>query len=152
MFPAHIDLKATKIALMQSKFHRFIKHRLAVALRPFELQAVDWIVLGFLEHRKQAMVISDVATEIGVQPSFMTTIIAKLVKRGLITVKDDTSDHRRKHITLTSEGTKVVKLMQKQFEEFFTPFIRGLSKTEVETYLKVLKTVIANVEESDSLK
>jgi len=147
----HLDLKATKIALIQSKFHRIIRQRMSLALRPFQLQTADWIILGFLDHRKKPMIISEVATELGIQSSFMTTIIAKLAKRNFITIEDDKTDLRKKYIALAPEGNKVVRLMQNQFEEFFAPLARGVSKSDIETYLKVLKTIISNVEKNKKM-
>lgn len=142
----NFSFKATKIALIQSKFHRTIKHRLHVALKPFQLATVDWIVLGFLDHRGKAMVISEVAAELGIQSSFMTTIVNKLLKRRLIIVKDDKVDGRKKYISLDAEGRKVVRLMQRQFEEFFAPLVQGLSIKELATYLKVITAILENAE------
>lgn len=145
-----IGLKATKIALLQSKFHRLTKNRMTAALRPVELRTVDWIVLGFLEHRKRAVVMSEVAHELGIQSSFMTVIVGKLAKRALIKITEDKVDHRKKHIELTKEGAKLVKLMQGQFETFFAPYVKGISPLEMMTYLKVITTIIENVEKSEN--
>lgn len=152
MFPIDFSLKATKIALLQSKFHRIIKHRLASALKPFQLASVDWIILGFLDHKKKPMAISEVAIELGIQSSFMTIIVTKLVKRQLITVEDDRKDRRKKYISLAPEGSKVVRLMQRQFEEFFAPLARGLSKKDLAVYVQVLNTIIHNVEAHTSFR
>jgi len=140
------SIKATKIALMQSKFHRMTKQRMTLALRPFQLSTVDWIILGFLDHRKAAVVMSEVAHELGIQSSFMTVIVSKLSKRNLIKVTEDKVDHRKKHIELTKEGSKVVTLMQQQFEEFFMPYVKGVSPSEMLTYMKVIKVVTENIE------
>lgn len=140
------SIKATKIALMQSKFHRITKQRMSMALRPFQLRTVDWIVLGFLDHRKKAVVMSEVAHELGIQSSFMTVTVSKLSKRNLIKVTDDKVDHRKKHIELTKEGAKVVSLMQQQFEEFFMPYVKGITPSELLTYMKVIKIITENIE------
>ena len=95
---------------------------------------------------------SEVAEELGIQTSFMTVIVAKLLKRKLITVTKDKKDQRKKYIALAPEGQKILALMQRQFEEFFAPLTRGLSKSELASYLKVLTTIIANVEQQNELK
>ncbi|HUO56010.1 MAG TPA: winged helix DNA-binding protein [Candidatus Paceibacterota bacterium] len=141
-----ITVSATKLALLQSKFHRIIKHRIKSALKPFDLKTVDWVVLGFINHKKKPMGISEVAFELGIQSAFMTVIVAKLAKKSLITVTNDKIDHRKKYIVLTKEGAKVIRLMQRQFEEFFVPFTRGLTAKDIETYLKIITTVIKNFE------
>ncbi|HVM73407.1 MAG TPA: MarR family transcriptional regulator [Candidatus Paceibacterota bacterium] len=152
MHEEHLNLKATKIALLQSKFHRITKHRLAAALRPFQLQSVEWIILGLLNHRKKPMAITEIAHEVGVQQSFMTVIVTKLAKRNLITVTEDKVDHRKKYIILTKEGAKIVHLMQRQFMEFFIPLARGLSAKDMDTYLKLVTTIIRNAEGSGVIK
>lgn len=144
--PIDFSLKATKIVLLQSKFYRITKHRLAAALKPFQIASVEWVILGFLDHKKKPMAISEVASELGIQASFMTTIVTKLVKRNLISVSDDKVDRRKKYISLAGEGTKVVKLMQAQFREFFAPFTRDLSRKDFDVYVKVLTTIINNAE------
>lgn len=151
MYRMNSNLKATKVALMQSKFHRAIKHRLNDALKPFDLASVDWIILGFLEHRKRPMVMTEVAAELGIPSSFMTTIVMKLSSRKLITVAEDKIDRRKKYISLAGEGRKVVGRMQRQFEEFFVPLMRGLSRKDLFVYLNVLKTIIDNIEQSGKL-
>lgn len=152
MFSTNFNLKATKIALLQSKSHRITKHRLLAALKPFQLRPVDWTILGFLGHKKKPMSISEVATELGIQSSFMTIIVTKLEKRNLIIVTDDETDRRKKYIALAAEGQKVIKLMQRQFEEFFAPLIQGLSGKELAAYIKVLDTVIKNAEQNNILR
>ncbi len=152
MFSRDFNVKATKIALLQSKSHRITKHRLAAALKPFDLRSVDWIVLGFLSHEKKPMAISEVAAELGIQSSFMTVTVTKLSDRKLIKITDDAVDRRKKDISLTAEGQKVVRLMQKQFEEFFAPLVRGLTAKELITYVKVLHTITKNMERMSSLE
>jgi DNA-binding MarR family transcriptional regulator len=147
---AGIGLKATKLALLQSKFHRITKQRMTIALRPFQLRTVDWIVLGFLDHRKRAVVMSEVAHELGIQSSFMTVVVSKLSKRGFIKVTEDKVDLRKKHIEITKEGTRVVTLMQGQFEAFFAPYVKGISPLDLMTYLNVISSIIENVERSEN--
>lgn len=146
------NLKATKIALLQSKSHRITKHRLSAALKPFQLRSVDWIILGFLDHKKKPMAISEVATELGIQSSFMTVAVTKLAKRNLIKITDDKTDRRKRYIAVAAEGQKVIGLMQRQFEEFFAPLIQGLTEKELATYVKVLDTIIKNTEQNNILR
>jgi len=155
MFTARFNLKATKMALLQSKFHRITKHRLAAALRPFQLQSVEWVLLGLLDHKKKPLAVTEIAREVGIQQSFMTVIIAKLTKKNLIIVTDDTVDQRKKYVTITKEGTKIVHLMQGQFMAFFAPLTQGLSKKDFDVYLKLMTIIIGNAKnkgtDNDSL-
>ena len=89
---------ATKIALLQSKFHRIIKHRLSELLKPFGLHTVEWVVLGYLGHKKRAIVMSQISSELGVQQTFMTVCVSKLEKKGLVVVTNDQDDLRKKYI------------------------------------------------------
>jgi DNA-binding MarR family transcriptional regulator len=152
MFTAYANFKATKIALLQSKFHRITKHRLAAALRPFQLQSVEWILLGLLSHKRKRMAISEIAREVGIQQPFMTVIVTKLTKRNLVAVTEDSADQRKKYVSLTKEGAKTVQLMQRQFIEFFKPLSQDLSRRDFEAYLKVITAVIKNAERDSVIK
>lgn len=142
-------IPATKLALLQSKFHRNIKHRVTAALKPLKLSSVDWVILGLLEHKKKPMAVTAVAAELGIQTSFMATVVAKLAARKLVTLSDDTDDRRKKLMALTSEGRAIVKEMQEQFTASFLPVLEGLTLKDLESYLKVLTTVIDNTERSE---
>lgn len=138
------EIRATKLALLQSKFHRTVKHHITQVLRPFKLSSVDWVILGFLDHKKTSVTITEVAVDLGIQSSFMATIVDKLEKRKLITVIGSETDKRKKNITVTKEGRQMVKKIQDQFGSFFSLLTKGLSKKDIVTYVKVLTTVIKN--------
>ncbi len=136
--------KATKVALLQSKFHRITKSYMTRALRVFELNTGDWILLGFLDHKGDFVSFSDVAEELGIQDSFLTVIGTKLENRGLISIIANGGDKRKKSMCITKEGKKILSLSQQQFLVFFEPLLKNLDSDEYENFVSVLKKVIKN--------
>jgi DNA-binding MarR family transcriptional regulator len=136
--------KATKIALLQSKFHRITKHQMTKALKPFGLNIVEWTILGYLDHINTLTSLSRVSEEVGIQDSFVTVLCSKMEKSGLVKIIPDKADKRRKNIQITKEGKKIVSIMQEQFIVYFSPLFKGLKEVDIANFLSVLKKIIKN--------
>lgn len=138
--------KATKVALLQSKFHRVTKGYMTRALKVFDLNTIDWILLGFLDHKGTYVSFSEVSDEVGIQDSFLTVVGTKLENRNMITVIANQGDKRKKSMCITKEGKRILNLSQQQFDVFFEPLLKGLDKSDLDNFMLVIRKIIKNHE------
>lgn len=136
--------KATKIALLQSKFHRVTKHRATAVLKQFDLRTVEWIMLGYLDHKAHEVSYADVSSSLGIQESFLTVNLQKLSERKLVKTMVDSADKRKKSVRITPDGKTLLKQVQKQFMAGFAPLLEGLSADDLDHFQTIIKKIIKN--------
>ena len=141
---------ATKLALLQSKFHRLTKYQMIKALKPFELSTVEWIILGYLDSISDSVPLCTVSKEVGIHDSFIAVLAAKLEERKLVVIKPDDIDKRKKNIAITKQGRKLIELTQTNFVKFFAPLLRGLSGEDIKHFTSVIKKILENFEKMDT--
>ncbi len=65
-----------------------------------------------LEHGPGGVLASEIATARGVSRANVSTLVTPLLRRKLIRQTDDPTDRRRKRLTLTAAGRKVVERLE----------------------------------------
>ncbi|BFU44497.1 MarR family winged helix-turn-helix transcriptional regulator [Krasilnikovia sp. MM14-A1004] len=81
-----------------------ITTQLSEALRPFDLQLSDWVLLGRLYAHPGALSAGELATGAGVRASTVSTALARLSRRQLVTRRRPDDDQRTVHVHLTEAG------------------------------------------------
>ena len=71
-----------------------------------------------------------------VSPPSMTRTVAALVKRGLVARQDDPLDGRQVFISLTSEGTSLLRETRRQRDAWMASRLKGITADEREVLVK----------------
>lgn len=132
-----------RIGLLQAKAFRILKSHTAKVLKPLDLNAAEWALLG-LVYEHESIRPSEAAHEIGVEPPFITTMVAKLKKKGVIRESVEVGDKRSKSIALTESGKKFVVETEQIVRKDMRSLIGGVNATDLMGYLAVIETIIAS--------
>lgn len=65
------------------------------------------VIMVLSENKHTPMYMKDVASELGISPSTLTTIVDKLVEKGLVKRDLDIDDRRKVQISLTEKGENI---------------------------------------------
>ncbi len=133
-----------RAGLLQTKSYRILKHSTAAALQEFDIATIEWAFLGLLNDVPHGMRPGDVADELGVEASFITHMVTRLKKTGLIELTTDRNDSRARNIALTSRGREFVIRAEQHLRIATKPLLRGIPLRDLITYLDVMQRIIEN--------
>ncbi|MCC5465429.1 MarR family winged helix-turn-helix transcriptional regulator [Pelosinus baikalensis] len=115
------------------RFNRFYTNRLGVLDRHvldtgYSLTEARVIIeIGIMEQ----CIANNLVDNLEIDRSYMSRIIAKLYKDGLLIKKKITLDHRTSLISLTSKGTALYKQLNEKSDEQIVRLVQGLSQKEI---------------------
>lgn len=72
-------------------------------------------------------------------------ILDKLVKKGLVIRSADPRDRRAFILLTTKEGVQVIRLLEPTLDQLQQQAFSGLSKKEIEQFIKTLEAIYQNV-------
>ena len=137
--------KTYRAGLLQAKVYRVLKgfsqDRL---MKSYGLSTIDWALLGLLYDKMDGMKPSAIATDLGVEPPFVTVIIAKLTKIGFIDVRTQKGDSRVKIFYLNEKGQKLVPEVEKYLRDEMSVLIKGIDHRDLIVYSSVLESIVEN--------
>jgi DNA-binding MarR family transcriptional regulator len=87
---------------------------------------------------------------ISLDRSTMAEVVSRLRVRGLINTERDTRDGRRKKITLTSKGTRVVQQLIPRTHQMTGKLVGRLDAGERDELMRLLMTVVSSNEQNKS--
>jgi DNA-binding MarR family transcriptional regulator len=95
-----------------------------------------------LKHLDEPIAMNKLGVQMGYDPSFVTSIADTLEARGLVVREPDPADRRVKKLRLTAKGrTTKAKLLAALADDL--PGIRRLAASERETFIALLRTMVA---------
>ncbi len=107
--------------------------------------ALDFHTLGMLrEHEPQRA--SDIADALGIVPTTVSSVVSRLVKRGLIARTQSKEDRRAFELYLTDEGRKVAEAIHSQDLRNMNLFLSALNGDDQDALLDLLGQVVGRVE------
>lgn len=106
--------------------------------------ALDFHTLGMLRERS-VLRASDVADDLGVAPTTISSAVARLVKRGLIARTQSDTDRRAYDLRLTEEGQQIAQAIHSQDLRNMELFLSALAPEEQETLITLLSKVATRV-------
>lgn len=127
------------------------RERMDARLTPYGVTPAQIHVLLYLHRHGGQAPQCDVTGHLKVKPSTAAGILDRMAERGLVERSVSEADGRRKFITLTEKGREQQEVFRSVFLETEELMRSGLSETERETLLTLLKRVINNLEEDRSL-
>lgn len=83
------------------------KRELAVQLNPYGVSVSVALILDALSRSPEPLCMSEISQNIGLSPSSMTSLVDRLVGRGLVLREYDTEDRRRIWLMLTDAGREL---------------------------------------------
>ena len=92
---------------------------------------------------------SDIATMLGVHPSTLTGVLARLEQRELIKRTVDAKDRRRARFTLTVEGKRIDKQRTGTVEAATRRALGRVTPEAIETTLDVVAKLVEELERDD---
>ena len=94
-----------------------------------------------------------IAWGLEVSLSAASQLVDRLVKKGLVTRRENESDRRLTEVELTSAGTQVVKQMRKRRSEWFALIVQSMPRSKRQALTEglegFLKVALANEENID---
>ncbi|WP_300080715.1 MarR family winged helix-turn-helix transcriptional regulator [Erysipelatoclostridium sp. An173] len=119
--------------------------------RPDRATLMHTWILGFLQNRQDAgkdTFQKDIETEFSINRSTTSEMLKLMCKNGMISRVPVDYDARLKKIVLTEKSLKFNQELSRKMNELDKILIKGLSESEVETFLKLCDKLIDNLNES----
>jgi DNA-binding MarR family transcriptional regulator/GNAT superfamily N-acetyltransferase len=142
------DLEARVDAVR--RFNRFFTRRIGVLLEgllhsPYSLAEAR--ILFEVAHRDRAPTASDLSRELGLDPGYLSRILARLEQQGLIDKLRSETDARRRLLSLTSEGKEAFSLLDARSREEVAEMLGDLSEGDQRRLLEAMRTIEDVVDE-----
>ena len=132
-----------RVGLLQARAYRILKQETAAILKPLGITTIEWAFLGLLyEHKTMRM--KDSAQELGVEASFVTAMINRLMEKGLVGESRDETDSRAKCIFLSTKGKEFVPKTETVVRSSTRRLIAGANPRDLLGYIAILEKIIKN--------
>lgn len=119
--------------------------------RPDRATLMHTWILGFLQNRQDAgkdTFQKDIEAEFSINRSTTSEMLKLMCKNGMISRVPVDYDARLKKIVLTEKSLKFNHELSRKMNELDKILIKGLTESEVETFLKLCDKLIDNLNES----
>ncbi len=130
------------------KAYRTLRLRVAACLHRHELTPTMWSLLGTVVNARDGIRLSEVAHQLNVKAPLVTMLSHKLIERGYITRIPHHIDKRAKLLVITSKGKSFMKTVESDMNDELAFLLDGVTEVELQSYKKVLDTIIINGEKS----
>ncbi|MEL6463680.1 MAG: MarR family transcriptional regulator [Pseudomonadota bacterium] len=108
--------------------------------------ALDFHTLGMLRQGVRVRA-SAIADELGIAPTTVSSVVSRLIKRGLITRTQSAEDRRAFDLSLTDEGRKIAEAIHRQDLRNMNLFLSALDDDDQNRLLDILGQVARRVAE-----
>ena len=113
------------------------------------LGASDFAILETLLH-KGPLPVNVIGRKVLLTTGSMTSAVDRLARRGLVARKDDPTDRRVRHVHLTAEGRRLIKLAFAQHAEDLEEIAAALTRDERATLVRLLRKLGRSAEAGDA--
>lgn len=72
----------------------------------------SWFLVGYMLSRHGSMTVSDMASALSISPPAISQVTGDMVRKGIIIVKPDEDDKRKRILTLTPKGEKTMSALE----------------------------------------
>lgn len=108
----------------------------------------DFAVMECLRHRG-SQTINAIGTKVSLTSGSITTAVDRLERRGFVERANSDEDRRAKVVSLTEEGSKVIRAAFEKHQVDMEQMASPLSVSERQTLLKLLKKLGKSAASSD---
>jgi DNA-binding MarR family transcriptional regulator/GNAT superfamily N-acetyltransferase len=125
------------------QFNRFITRKIGVLREgllhsPYTLTEAR--ILFELGHRN-SVTASDLCRELGLDPGYLSRILARLEQQGLLEKVRPDNDGRQRLLQLTSEGISAFAFLDQRSRDEVSEMLNDLSEEEQRSLLKAMQTI-----------
>lgn len=132
------NLLATyNIGIIQTKAYKHLRLETSKALKPYELSATEWAVLGLIFER-EGIRSSDLIEILYFKKPLLAKTILKLEKKDLIDKEEFSEDKRVKRLFLTKKSRELIPIIEHDVRLKMRDLISNITKEDFQIYLKVL--------------
>ncbi len=126
------------------RFNRFFTRQIGVLREgllysPYSLAEAR--ILFEVAHRDRALTASDLSRELGLDPGYLSRILARLEQQGLIDKSRSETDARRRLLSLTREGKDAFSLLDARSREEVAEMLGDLSKGDQLRLLEAMRII-----------
>src|ERR687897_3822848 len=126
------------------RFNRFFTRRIGVLHEgllhsPYSLAEAR--ILFEIAHRDRALTASDLSRELGLDPGYLSRMLARLEQQGLIDKLRSETDARRRLLSLTQEGKEAFSLLDSRSREEVAEMLGELSEGGQRRLLEAMRTI-----------
>lgn len=110
---------------------------------------VHMMAMGYIYQNQDRDIFQrDLEKALSVRRPTATNILKRMEKQGFITREPVPGDARLKKIVLTDKAKKHSQNMDSKTNDFEEKLTKGLTKQEIETFIKIIEKMKKNMEES----
>lgn len=140
------QLNAYSTGLLQGKAYSRLHVALTQVLVPYNVSIPEWKLLGQL-HDHGKIRLAELAGYLSYDPPMVTKLAKLLEKKGLLQRLQDPHDERAKIVSITKDGSGLVKEIEPVAKKKLSQILNGVSREELLTYIKVLTIIVNNTRE-----
>ncbi|MGZ3882838.1 MAG: MarR family winged helix-turn-helix transcriptional regulator [Bacteroidia bacterium] len=117
--------------------HFFLMDRYKKVLATYDLTAPQSNVLGIITHHAPKAVSLEEIKEMVLEPgSDVSRTVARLMEKGYVEKITNKDNRRKVSILATAKGLKTIRKIESDGK--FETFVKGISRSEARTFVKVL--------------
>lgn len=126
-------------AILQIVAYRRIQLLVGTALKRFQLNTTQWVVLGLLYDNPKGMRVTDVAKALQVEMPLITTLAQALITNKLVESIAHTRDRRAKMLLLTESGKAKVDEIEEFLAKHLEAYRGQINDEDMEKYFELLE-------------
>lgn len=127
-----------RLWILSNRFNINIHRQLLTVFKKHGLSASQFAVLEVLYH-KGDLTVGEIIEKILITGGNITVVIKNLEQKELLTIKQDLNDGRKKLISITKEGEKLLEQAFKEHLELLNSLLEGYSREEKEQLILLIK-------------
>lgn len=111
----------------------------------YGLTQIEANILSFLTNNPGRDTASDIIELRGFSKAIVSQGIESLVRKELVTRREDPSDRRITHLSLTGKSAPITAALQKERQLFQEQCFCGFSNQEKQSYLELTDRIVSNL-------
>ncbi len=131
---------ALKLWVVLSRAHASIYAHAVAHAMDHGLSLTEFAILEALYHRGR-MMLGDIQRRIPVSSGGITFLVDRLADKGLVVRQECTEDRRAKWVSLTRDGTRLIRDLFPSHARTLATAMRGLTNEEQRAATELLKTL-----------
>jgi len=131
---------ALKLWVVLSRAHASIYAHAVSHAAEHGLSLTEFAILEALYHRGR-MVLGEIQRRILVSSGGITFLVDRLAEKGLVVRQECLEDRRAKYVSLTREGTRLIRELFPEHAKTIAEAMRGLTMAQQEEAIALLKTL-----------
>lgn len=127
--------------MITKKYHDFAKQKLSgYNFTPNEISTMIYLL-----ENEDIDTAKGISVRYGITQSLICRSVDSLTKKGYLSVAVDPNDRRVNHLTLHIEDETLLDILHGMNSSYMDYIFQGVAPEDVETFRKVLNSVIANI-------